>query len=218
MAERLRRLAHLADVLGDAVTIDDIARAALGEVLAIDGVVRGGLALSEGGGRELRFVPSDPESLSPLGVRWCTIDAYDDVPVAHAVRRREVVYLPTLDDLARHYPGLLARQEQLGFAVRDVTQFDRVDFHWPRDQQGVLIVEVVPGGWAQMGGLQANDLVLSIGDAAIADVAAFERVVGELARTRPAVVRLFLRRAARTHFVFLEPAWNGAREIAEGER
>ena len=114
MAERLRRLAHLADVLGDAVTIDDIARAALGEVLAIDGVVRGGLALSEGGGRELRFVPSDPESLSPLGVRWCTIDAYDDVPVAHAVRRREVVYLPTLDDLARQYPGLLERQEQLG--------------------------------------------------------------------------------------------------------
>lgn len=114
MAERLRRLAHLADVLGDTVTIDDIARAALGEVLEIDGVVRGGLALSEGGGRELRFVPSDPESLSPLGVRWCTIDAYDDVPVAHAVRRREAVYLPTLDDLARRYPGLLERQEQIG--------------------------------------------------------------------------------------------------------
>lgn len=114
MAERLRRLAHLADVLGDAVTIDDIARAALGEVLEIDGVVRGGLALSEGGGRELRFVPSDPEALSPLGVRWCTIDAYDDVPVAHAVRRREVIYLPTLDDLARQYPGMLEGQERIG--------------------------------------------------------------------------------------------------------
>jgi len=112
----------------------------------------------------------------------------------------------------------VARQEELGFAVRDVTQFDRVDFHWPRDQQGVLIVEVVPGGWAQMGGLEPSDLVLSIGDAAIADVADFERVIGELARARPAVVRLFLRRGARTHFVFLEPTWNGAREIAENER
>ena len=55
-------------------------------------------------------MPSDPESLSPLGVRWCTIDAYDDVPVAHAVRRREVVYLPTLDDLnARAHRRLLGR-------------------------------------------------------------------------------------------------------------
>lgn len=108
-----------------------------------------------------------------------------------------------------------ARQEELGFAVRDLTQFDRIDLHWPRDQQGVLITEIVPGGWAQMGGLEPNDLVLSAAGEPIADVATFERVVGELARARPVIVRLFLRRGSRTHFVFLEPSWNGERESLE---
>jgi serine protease Do len=103
-----------------------------------------------------------------------------------------------------------ARQEELGFVVRDVTAFDRIDFHWPRDQQGVLVTEIVPGGWAQMGGLEPSDLVLSVAGREVADVAAFERVLRDLAAERPAVVRLFLRRAARTHFVFLEPTWNGA--------
>jgi serine protease Do len=111
-----------------------------------------------------------------------------------------------------------ARQEVLGFAVRDVTPFDRIDWHWPRDQQGVLITEIVPGGWAQMGGLEPSDLVLSIDGRSVADVAAFERVMSDLARDRPSVVRLFLRRASRTHFVFLEPSWNGERGATEGSR
>lgn len=114
MAERLRRLEHLAAVLGDAVTVDDVARAALAEVMHIDGVVRGGLALSEGGGRELRFVATDPEALSPLGVRWCTIDGLEDVPLVRAVRTNAPVYLPGAGDIEAQFPDLAERQHRLG--------------------------------------------------------------------------------------------------------
>ena len=114
MAERLKRLEHLAAVLGDAVTIDDIARVALSEVMQVEGVVRGGLALSEGGGRELRFVATDPESLSPLGVRWCAIDALEDVPLVLTVRTGEPVYLPSESDIETHFPGLAERQHRMG--------------------------------------------------------------------------------------------------------
>lgn len=114
MAERLRRLEHLAAVLGAAVTVDDVARAALAEVMHIDGVVRGGLALSEGGGRELRFVATDPESLSPLGVRWCTIDGLEDVPLVRAVRTHEPVYLPSIGDVEAQFPDLAQRQQRIG--------------------------------------------------------------------------------------------------------
>jgi serine phosphatase RsbU (regulator of sigma subunit)/anti-sigma regulatory factor (Ser/Thr protein kinase) len=96
------------------VTIDDVARAALAEAVKIDGVVRGGLALDAGLGRELRFVPTDPEALSPLGVRWCTIDGLDDVPVVHAVRSGDPVYLPTLQDIEERYPELAEKQRRIG--------------------------------------------------------------------------------------------------------
>jgi len=105
----------------------------------------------------------------------------------------------------------VARQEELGFTVRDLTQFDRIGFHWGREQRGVYVTDIVPGSWAQVGGLEPSDLVLSVGDVEVPDVAAFVRRMAEVVRERPPVVRLFLRRGARTHFVFIEPSWgNGS--------
>ena len=108
-----------------------------------------------------------------------------------------------------------ARLEELGFSTRDLTHFDRVELHLARDQRGVLVTEIVPGGWAQMGGLEPNDLVLSMAGESVDDVAGCERVAGSLAASRPAVVPIFVRRGPRTHFVFLEPAWNGAGIVPE---
>ncbi len=110
------------------------------------------------------------------------------------------------------------KQELLGFAVRDVTLFDRVEFHWDRNQQGVLVTEIVNGGWAQMAGLGPDDLVLSIAESAVVDVATFESVLRELVAARPEVVQIFVRRRERTHFVFLEPEWNGSAKSTEEKR
>jgi serine protease Do len=110
-----------------------------------------------------------------------------------------------------------ARLEELGFAVRDLTRFDRVELHLGRDERGVLVTEIVPGGWAQMGGLQPDDLVLSMAGERVEDAAACERGAATLGERRPAVVTLFVRRGPRTHFVFLEPAWNGAGVVTEAD-
>jgi len=100
-----------------------------------------------------------------------------------------------------------ARAEALGFSVREVSQFDRVRFHWDRGQEGVVVTEVVPGGWAQMAGLEANDLVLAIDDEEITGVATFEAVLARRLAARPPVLAVFLRRGPRTHFAFIEPDW-----------
>jgi serine protease Do len=108
------------------------------------------------------------------------------------------------------------REEGLGFAVREITLFDRVEFHWARDQQGVLVTEVVPGGWAQMAGLASNDLVLAIGGREIRTLDDLERTLAAVAADRPTVVPLFVRRGSRTHFVFLEPDWRSSSLEREG--
>jgi serine phosphatase RsbU (regulator of sigma subunit)/anti-sigma regulatory factor (Ser/Thr protein kinase) len=112
--DRLRRLEHLAAVLGDALGVDDIARVALADALRIPNVIRAGIALNEAAGRELRFVATDGEDLSPLGVRWCTIDGLDDVPLVAAVRTGEPVYLADLAQIEARFPGLVLRQRRLG--------------------------------------------------------------------------------------------------------
>jgi len=100
-----------------------------------------------------------------------------------------------------------ARQEELGFSVRDLTVFDRIEYHWGRDQKGVYVSDIVPGSWAQVGGLEPSDLVLSVGGVDVPDVAAFEKRMAAVMKERPPVVEVFLRRGARTHFVFIEPSW-----------
>lgn len=110
------------------------------------------------------------------------------------------------------------RQRELEFGVRDVTFLDRIERHWTREQAGVIVTDVTPGGWAQMGGLEPTDLLLTVAGREIVDVASFERVIAEVLVERPAVVPIFVRRGWRTHFVFLEPEWSELELPAGGSR
>jgi len=100
-----------------------------------------------------------------------------------------------------------ARQEELEFGVREVTFLDRIRNRWSREQAGVVVTEVTPGGWAQMAGLRIEDLLLAVQERPVESIERFEEVMRRLLAERPRVVKVFLRRGARTHFVFLEPEW-----------
>ncbi len=152
MAERLRRLAALTSALGAAVTVDEVARTSLEQAMQIEGVVRAGLAVSEGAGRALRFVSTDEEALSPVGVRWCTIDGLEDVPVARSVRTSQAVWLLTPADIADAFPHLVSRARMLGTrsmasvpllvdgscAGALLLSFDREALHTPEQQAFIV--------------------------------------------------------------------------------
>jgi anti-sigma regulatory factor (Ser/Thr protein kinase)/GNAT superfamily N-acetyltransferase len=85
------------------------ALSALADLRALPGVQRVGVALTEGGGRRLRFTSSDRVRPGNPGTTWCWVDAYDDVPLNTVVRTGEPV-LGTLDELAARYPGFVEHQ------------------------------------------------------------------------------------------------------------
>ena len=107
-------LRRLSSSLADAMTADEVARATLSAVIELPGVSRAGIALSSGGGRQLQFVSTDEDALSPARVRWCLIDAFADVPLVDAARHGRDVYLSTQDELAAAYPGFAVRARELG--------------------------------------------------------------------------------------------------------
>ena len=109
-----RHLERLTSALAGALTVDETAQIVLTELLGVDDVVRVGLALTRGGGRELHFVSSDADALGPHGVRWCTIDGLSDVPLARTVRSGEPIFVPDPQTMARQYPQLADRQLRLG--------------------------------------------------------------------------------------------------------
>ena len=85
----LGHLSRLGLALVGASAIDDVARSLLADLTALPGVRRVGFALTEGGGRRLRFTASDRSDNGR--VDWCHIDAYDDVPLTSVVRTGEPV-------------------------------------------------------------------------------------------------------------------------------
>jgi anti-sigma regulatory factor (Ser/Thr protein kinase) len=97
--------------------VDGLAVAALRALLDLPGVVRAGIALSVPGGRELRFLPSDPEKLSS-SPQWCLIDAFDRLPLNDAVRTGRRVVHGTPDAVTSAYPDLT--MTQAGHEVRSV--------------------------------------------------------------------------------------------------
>jgi anti-sigma regulatory factor (Ser/Thr protein kinase) len=107
-------LRRLSTVLADAFTADEVARATLQALLELPGILRAGIALNNTGGRELRFVSTDEDSITPTRVHWCLIDAFADVPLVDAVRRGSHVFAASPDVLQATYPGFAVRQRELG--------------------------------------------------------------------------------------------------------
>ncbi|MEV7430257.1 ATP-binding protein [Nocardioides sp. NPDC092400] len=101
---------HPDGALPQAHDVDDVARSVLARVGAHDGVQRAALALSEGGGRRLRFV-DNAAAADPADLRWCHIDAYDDVPLTTVVRTGEAVH-GRLEDFTGRYVALLEAQRE----------------------------------------------------------------------------------------------------------
>ena len=100
-----------------------------------------------------------------------------------------------------------AEDEILEYKVRELTYLDKVDHHWPLDTEGLLVVDVVNGGWANIAGLLADDLLLEIQGEPIKKIRDFKTLTKRLAKKKPKQVVLFVRRERATRFVFIEPDW-----------
>jgi len=99
----------LAQALDRARRIDEIATAALRWLTELRGVIRAGFALPVVGGRQLRFLSSDGAPLEEPW-QWCSIDAYDRLPLNDAIRTGRNVVLDNPTEFARRYPELFDAQ------------------------------------------------------------------------------------------------------------
>lgn len=110
----LGHLSRLGFALRSATDVDELVRSVLVDLVALPQVRRVGLALTEGGGRRLRYVSTDSVEADELV--WCHIDSYDDVPLTQVVRTGEPV-LGNLDALESRFAGVVAHQRAEGTAA-----------------------------------------------------------------------------------------------------
>lgn len=100
------------------------------------------------------------------------------------------------------------RDESFDLTVRDICFFDRVDQRWPESQAGVLVQTVDEGGWASLGGLSANDLILDVDGGKTSDVAGFETQMKRIKTEKPKTVIFHVKHGIHEKYVEIEPVWS----------
>ncbi len=108
-----------------------------------------------------------------------------------------------------------AKQEEFEFTVREITFMDRIEHKFAKNQSGLLVVEAINGGWANIAGLRLDDLVMQIDGTDVGTVKEFEAVMEDLLRRQPRIVEIFVQRGPRTHFIFIEPVWSEINQPSE---
>ncbi|MFQ5590585.1 MAG: PDZ domain-containing protein [Phycisphaerae bacterium] len=102
------------------------------------------------------------------------------------------------------------RNRDFELTVREVTFFDRDENRWDDATRGVIVERIARAGWAQLGGLQARDLIQRIDGHEIADLSDYRAAIEEVTGRKPGRVVFVVLRGARTHFQYVEPDWDPA--------
>lgn len=103
-------------------------------------------------------------------------------------------------------------------SVRELTFFDRDENRWPEDLEGVVVENVDAVGWAGLGGLRPEDLIVEIAGEKIGGLAAFRKVMKTISAEHPDQVEVLVRRGARTYYQRLEPDWSPDAQTDAGAR
>jgi len=116
---------------------------------------------------------------------------------------------PRVENELRVYEDVL-----LEFRARDISYLDRVKRRWPKETTGALVSQVDAGGWASVGGLRTDDLVLAVDGKTVRDVKELEQLLRPMKEKKPGEVVFFVRRGVQTHFVEVQPSWGEPKEAS----
>jgi serine protease Do len=130
----------------------------------------------------------------------------DGKPVELTVTLKEA---PRLENELRVYEDVA-----LEFRARDISYLDRVKRRWPKETTGALVSQVDAGGWASVGGLRTDDLVLAVDGKTVRDVKELEKELRPMKEKKPGEVVFFVRRGVQTVFVEVQPTWVEPKEAS----
>jgi S1-C subfamily serine protease len=99
------------------------------------------------------------------------------------------------------------RNDDFEFTARDVSFFDAAEQQWDSGQRGALVDDVKPGSWAELGSLDAGDLILEVDGHAVEDVDGLRRQMERIAAAKNAMAVMKVLRGIHTLYLEMEPNW-----------
>ena len=99
------------------------------------------------------------------------------------------------------------RNDDFEFTARDVSFFDQAEEQWNSDQRGVLVTDVKPGSWAELGLLYVEDLILEVDSQPVENTDALRQRMEQIASAQKTPVVMKVLRGIHTKYLEMEPNW-----------
>lgn len=153
--------------------------------------------------------PEDTEELPAL-VRQYKIGSTVELTVIRGTTEQKIsLALPQAPRQPREMKRY--RDENYDFSARDIAFIDRVKQELSPEQTGVIIDSVGEGGWAALGRLKSDDLLVAINGKEIADVDALTATMKAIAAQQPETIVLQVQRDGANLYMELQGSWTPAK-------
>jgi serine protease Do len=94
------------------------------------------------------------------------------------------------------------------FSVRDLTYQDRNAQQLPAALHGVIVTKVENGGWASLGGLRPDDIVLQVDGKSISSIDEIKPILTQIRKDKPRRTVFLIRRGIHSRFCEIEPDYH----------
>lgn len=133
----------------------------------------------------------------------------DEQATLSLLRGEEELAMTVMLERTRVKPDEARRDHNRDFeiVVREVTFFDRDENRWPADVKGVIILKVERAGWAQLGGVRADDLIQRIDKSEIHNLTDYREAMKAINGKQPERIAFVVLRGSQTRFQYVEPDW-----------
>ncbi len=197
----------LAELMGDpTMTGFRVVQVFKGSTAETAGVKVGDLILAVDGQKLTASAPEHYEELPTL-IRNYSVGTKAELTIRRDGQEVKVPVelsrAPMLDREMKKY-----RNENFEFTARDITMFDKADEQWAESQAGVLVTELQPGSWAELGMLRVGDLIQEVDGKSINSVEQLQAAMEDVEKRKAETVIVKVLRGIYTIYVELEPKWD----------
>jgi serine protease Do len=128
----------------------------------------------------------------------------------HLIRDHQSLTLPVYLESAPKSQFLAEEffDENLGLRVQELTQDLVLNYDLNFDTEGVWVSRVEEAGPASLAGLEVNDLILSIDDSKMKNLADFRETIRRLEQQQVAYIEFFIRRNQTTQYLFIKTGFD----------
>ncbi len=149
--------------------------------------------------------PEDADVLTHL-IRQYRVGSEVELGIIRGKKRDKVTVTldrrpPSASEFRRY------KDEDFEFAARNLSHEDIVSKKMEKDAVGVLVESVARAGWADLAGVRAGDVILTVDNKPVTDVGDLEKVLDAARKAQSRRVVFFVKRGIRTGFLVLEPDW-----------